>query len=242
MRGKNASPLTGALILGGFVVLALGVLLSVRGKLSAHPSHEAEPVHASWKSEAVESPHRPVQDPNPPPRIALAAYGDNPRPGAKVRNLEQYYSRRAYSGAPPIIPHAVANDGVIGDACLSCHQDGGFVPEYNAYTPITPHPEKENCRQCHVPQIVETLFVQTEWVMPELPRRGRQVIPGGPLQMPHSLHLRDNCKACHVGPQAVVEIRSSHPERENCQQCHVPQENLPPFRSQFDPRIAHAEK
>jgi len=240
MKGKNASPLTGVLILGSFVVLAASVLFGVRGKLTAAP-HEAETVRQSWATEAAAS-ERPVQDPNPPPRIALTAYGENPRPGAKVRNLEQYYSRRAYPGAPPGIPHPVANDGVIADACLSCHKEGGFVPEYNAYTPITGHPEYENCRQCHVPQTVETLFVQTEWTVPEPSKRGQQAIPGGPLQMPHSLHFRSNCKACHVGPQAVVEIRCSHPERENCQQCHVPQDHLPPFESQFDPRITHAEK
>ncbi len=240
MSAKNASPLTGALILGGFVALAASVLFGVRGRLAARP-HEPEAVveHGSWKTVQSE---RPVQDPNPPPRIALTAYGENPRPGAKVRTLEQYYSRRAYPGAPPIIPHPVANDGVIAYDCLSCHRDGGFVPEYNAYSPVTPHPDFENCRQCHVPQLVETMFVQTDWAVPEPPKRGRQSIAGGPLQLPHSLHLRSDCKSCHVGPQAVVEIRSSHPERENCQQCHVPQEECPRFHSTFDPRIAHAEK
>lgn len=240
MSAKNASLGTGVLILGGFVALAAGVLFMVRGRLVAEP-HEAEHTRHPWASEAAEADH-PVQDPNPPRPVALTAYGDNPRPGAKVRTLEEYYSRRAYPGAPPIIPHEVADDGVMAADCLSCHKDGGFVPEYNAYTPITGHPEYENCRQCHVPQTVETLFVQTEWQVPEPAKRGRQAIPGGPLQIPHSLHFRANCKVCHVGPQTVVEIRSSHPERENCQQCHVPQEDLPPFTSPFDPRVAHAEK
>ncbi len=240
MSTKYASPLTGVLIIGGFVVLAAGVLFTVRSKLAGKP-RTAEHAHPPWKSEKPEAAH-PVQDPNPPRPAALTAYGENPRPGVKVRTLKQYYSRRAYPGAPPVIPHEVPNDGVIADDCLSCHKDGGYVPEYNAYTPITGHPEYDNCRQCHVPQTVDTLFVQTEWQVPDPAKRGRQAIPGGPLQVPHSLHFRSNCKACHVGPQTVVEIRCSHPERENCQQCHVPQEHLPPFISPFDPRIAHAEK
>ena len=28
--------------------------------------------------------------------------------------------------------------------------------------------------------------------------------------------------ACHGGPAAVEEIRTTHPERGNCRQCHVP--------------------
>ena len=77
--------------------------------------------------------------------------------------------------------------------------------------------------------------------MPELPKRGRQAIPGGPLLIPHSLQMRENCLACHAGPQAVVEIKTSHPERQNCQQCHVPDRDIPPFQSKIDPRMELAD-
>lgn len=241
MSSKQASPLTGALILAGFIAIGMTVLFTVRGKLQAQ-SHEAHAEHhPSWATTHA-APH--VEEAVAQPRAALTVYESAPRPGAKVRTLREYYSRRAYAGAPPIIPHAVENDGVINDDCLSCHQDGGYVPEYNAYTPITPHPEMGNCRQCHVPQTVEGLFVATEWMQPDLPKRGRQSIPGGPLQIPHPLQFRENCLACHAGPQAVVEIRSSHPERENCQQCHVVDHDIPPFKSKIDTRmdLAHVEK
>ncbi|MCF6284629.1 MAG: nitrate reductase cytochrome c-type subunit [Candidatus Hydrogenedentes bacterium] len=237
MSAKPASPLTGALILLGFVALALAVLFGVRAKL--HSTVESHMEHgASWAEHSVE-PLAVETVAAPPPRTV-----SNPRPGAKVRTLREYYSRRAYAGAPPIIPHAVENDGVISDACLTCHKDGGYVPEYNAYTPVTPHPEMANCRQCHVVQVTEGLFAETEWVQPALPKRGRQTIPGGPLQIPHPLQFRENCLACHTGPQAVVEIRSSHPERENCLQCHVVDRAVPPFKSKIDPRmeLADAEK
>jgi nitrate reductase cytochrome c-type subunit len=236
MRTQNASPLTGALILIGFIGVGLVVLFSVRGKLQAQP-HESHH-EASWK--AVHSqPHAVVE--SSAPRAVLTAYESKPRPGAKVRTLQEFYSRRAYAGAPPVIPHPVVNDGVINDDCLSCHKDGGYVPEYNCYTPVTPHPEMGNCRQCHVAQTVEGLFVATEWVQPTLPKRGRQAIPGGPLLIPHSMQFRDNCLACHAGPQAVVEIRSSHPERENCLQCHVQDRDLPLFKSQIDTRMELAD-
>ncbi len=239
MSAKQASPLTGAIILAGFIAIGVTVLLTVRGKLQA----QDQEVHAghppSWATAHAAS--HAVVEIVVPPRTAQPAFESVPRPGAKVRTLREFYSRRAYAGAPPIIPHAVEDDGVINDDCLSCHQDGGYVPEYNAYTPVTPHPEMGNCRQCHVEQIVEGLFVATEWIQPALPKRGQQSIPGGPLQIPHPLQFRENCLACHAGPQAVVEIRSSHPERENCLQCHVVDQNVPPFKSLIDTRMELAD-
>lgn len=49
---------------------------------------------------------------------------------------------RLYAGAPPTIPHGV---GVLYARCVACH--AGDVPR----GPVTPHPERELCRQCHVP-------------------------------------------------------------------------------------------
>lgn len=226
----KASPLTAGLILGGFIALAAIVLLATRSKLSSghHDGHGHAP---AWKHAHVE----PVAEDAPPPRVALTSYDATPRPGAKTRTLEQFYSRRAYAGAPPVIPHDVRVDGTMNNDCLSCHQDGGFVPEHNAYSPVTPHPEMANCRQCHVEQVVDGAFRLTEWIQPDLPKRGQQAIPGGPLLIPHSLQMRENCLACHAGPHAVVEIKTSHPERTNCLQCHVEDRDLPPFRSLLNP-------
>ena len=237
MKMKKASPVTGAIILGGFVVVALAVLFAVRGKLQSQ-SHES-PHDSSWKT-AYSAPHAREEAAVQP--LVVMASQPNLRPGAKVRTLREFYSRRAYPGAPPVIAHTVQFDGVINDDCLSCHKDGGYVPELNAYTPVTPHPEMQNCRQCHVSQNTEGVFVDTEWAESMLPKRGRQAIAGGPLQIPHPLQFRENCLACHSGPHAVVEIRTSHPERENCQQCHVVDRDLPPYQSLIDHRMAHVEK
>ena len=233
----KASPLTGALILGGFITLAAVVLLATRSKLSSESHHGGHGHEPAWKRAHAEV-HEEVA---PPPRVALTSYESTPRPGAKTRTLEDFYNLRAYAGAPPVIPHEVRFDGAMNDDCLSCHKDGGFVPEHNAYTPVTPHPEMANCRQCHVEQVVEGEFAKTMWAQPDLPKRGRQAIPGGPLLIPHSLQMRENCLACHAGPHAVVEIKTSHPERENCLQCHVVDRDLPPFRSLLDAKVEVAD-
>ena len=48
-----------------------------------------------------------------------------------------------YEGAPPLIPHEVeARKGV----CLSCHGTG------EGGAPITPHPGRTFCIQCHIGQ------------------------------------------------------------------------------------------
>ena len=48
----------------------------------------------------------------------------------------------AFPGAPPLIPHPVQTRG----NCVACHAGMGSVHEIR-----TTHPERANCRQCHVP-------------------------------------------------------------------------------------------
>jgi cytochrome c-type protein NapB len=45
--------------------------------------------------------------------------------------------------------------------------------------------------------------------------------------------MRENCAACHAGPAAREEIRTSHPERTRCRQCHVEVT----ARSEFDSEL-----
>lgn len=144
-------------------------------------------------------------------------------PWTTSRTLAGFYARRAYPGGPPYIPHAVESDRSYGGAtCLTCHEDGGFAPKFNAYTPVTPHPDLHNCRQCHVPlKDAGELFRSTTFatVHPPVLTGGR--LPGGPPPIPHTLHMRENCLACHAGAGAVVDIRTTHPDRINCRQCHA---------------------
>ena len=137
------------------------------------------------------------------------------------RSLDTYYDNRAFYGAPPSIPHTVEERNMGENSCLKCHENGGFVDKFSAYTPITPHPEKVNCRQCHVPQNTKDLFVETNWSRTKGPSIGNRALITSPPVIPHQIQLRENCLSCHAGPSAPKEIRTSHPDRINCRQCHV---------------------
>jgi cytochrome c-type protein NapB len=49
---------------------------------------------------------------------------------------------RLYDGAPPTIPHKI----LMRENCLACHAGPGARAEI-----LTTHPERDRCRQCHVP-------------------------------------------------------------------------------------------
>lgn len=138
------------------------------------------------------------------------------------RNLSKFYGLRQYPGSPPRIPHEVdlTFSGKETD-CLSCHEKGGYSPEFGSFAPVTPHPENTLCYQCHTQVTTEKLFVESEWESISPPRLGQSSLPGSPPSVPHSLQLRENCIACHTGPGAVVEIRVSHASRGDCRQCHA---------------------
>lgn len=160
------------------------------------------------------------------------------------RTLKDYYNNRAYHGAPPSIPHPVAQERSLGgNTCLQCHQHGGFVEKFQAYAPITPHPEMVNCRQCHVTKNSNKTFKEFAFAKMQPPKVGtgaNNAMPGSPPMIPHQLQMRENCIACHAGPSAPKEIRVSHPERVNCRQCHLPVNSVrsnvdaSTFKRQFD--------
>jgi cytochrome c-type protein NapB len=150
------------------------------------------------------------------------AYLNMPDDPQYQRTLTTYYRNRAYYGAPPTIPHTVLDEKSFGGkACLQCHQNGGFVARFNAFAPVTPHPERINCKQCHVPSRVETLFMESNFTKLEPSTIGNHVLQGSPPIIPHALQNRENCLACHAGPASPKEIRVTHPERLNCRQCHA---------------------
>ncbi len=138
------------------------------------------------------------------------------------RNLADFYRLRQYPGSPPRIPHEVdlSFSGNETD-CLSCHEKGGFSPEFSKFAPVTPHPENTLCYQCHAQVTTEELFVKTKWESIQPPRLGQSFLSSSPPPVPHSLQLRENCIACHTGPAAVAEIRITHAARGDCRQCHA---------------------
>ncbi len=132
-------------------------------------------------------------------------------------------TRRAYNGAPPVIPH-----DSFGMACVSCHTGTGTAIPNVGFAPPSPHDETpgmsaaSNCKQCHVFRQTEELFVENRFVgMPQDLRRGSRLFNGAPPVIPHGILMRENCAACHSGPAARAELLCSHPERTNCRQCHV---------------------
>ncbi len=149
--------------------------------------------------------------------------------GSSERTLDEYYSRRLYSGSPPPVPHE--SPEVYGKAldCLSCHAKGGWSEQFKRHAPVTPHPEQLSCRQCHVRKQTQNLFTAANWKSLPPPRLGGAFLPGGPPPIPHSLQMRGNCFTCHVGPGAVTNLRVEHASRGNCRQCHVPLTVSEPF-------------
>lgn len=198
-------------IAGGIVLLAVGVfvvgeqLRTPRAKAALAPREQLAAVRAGTFADRA---------PGLADDMQTAA-------GVTVRSLQTYYGLRAYAGAPPVIPHTVAAEIARSQRCGICHERGGFVAKFNAYAPVSPHPEYRNCLQCHVESKTQGLFVATDWRSVQPPMIGRPALPGSPPPIPHTLQLRDNCLACHAGPAAVAAVRTSHPERVNCRQCHA---------------------
>lgn len=182
----------------------------------------------------LEDAYIPIINDNPTPSIPSETgvfqrsefaldYANMPIDEKHQRSLATYYDNRAYHGAPPSIPHEVKGErNMGGNSCLQCHQNGGFVTKFNAYAPVTPHPEMINCRQCHVAENTKSLFKATTFHKVPPPKVGiNNALEGSPPVIPHQIQMRENCLSCHAGPSAPKEIRVSHPDRINCRQCHV---------------------
>jgi nitrate reductase (cytochrome), electron transfer subunit len=167
------------------------------------------------------------------------------RTAAHPRTLATFRALRAYPGAPPRVPHGLTADEFRGTGCNTCHERGGFSARFAAYVPVTPHPELADClqchasdaaivgtplpgagadavcRQCHVTPGAAAAAPVLDWRPAAWPVVRGAAADGSPPPIPHELQLRGNCLACHMGPGAVSEVRTAHPERANCRQCHV---------------------
>jgi pimeloyl-ACP methyl ester carboxylesterase len=154
---------------------------------------------------------------------------ENPEQG-KEASLALRAQRRAYAGAPPVVPHPVKQRGDL--ACLACHGDGLTIK--GKLAPPMSHEKMVNCTQCHVssgapvPGVAEQDYdLSTENAFDGLPepRNGEQAWAGAPPTMPHSSQMREDCNSCH-GPNGREGLRTSHPWRQNCVQCHTPSGEL----------------
>ena len=62
---------------------------------------------------------------------------------------QPHLAARPFPGAPPVIPHPV----FMHESCLACHDGAAARPEIR-----TSHPERTNCRQCHMSRATTTEF------------------------------------------------------------------------------------
>ena len=146
-------------------------------------------------------------------------------PEDKVRALAQRAARRAYNGAPPVVPHSI--DQLSSDACMVCHEVGLRVE--NRIAAVMPHPYLTNCTQCHVeqqmPDLEPFVLANNTFNGKPAPFEGPRAWPGAPPVIPHTMHMRNNCNACH-GVNSLHGMRTTHPWRTSCTQCHAPSSTL----------------
>lgn len=205
-----------------------------------------QPNHA-WRSELSTLP--------PPPPFTA----ESPRPGAvELAALsERRTARRAYAGAPPVVPHPI--DQRESASCLACHGRPTRIGAVDV--PQMSHALHSQCIQCHAPAAgpgrgfhrVEppALLVgrrsgesggapvsnSFSGVAP-VPR-GTRAYAGAPPTMPHGVAMRQNCVTCH-GPGGSSIVKTTHPQRQNCLQCHATdarRETLPQIEAGGPPAV-----
>ena len=187
------------------------------------------PVEASWGGEA----HRSLSRTRPAEGLV------SPR-NVKARQtaLKARERLRAFSGAPPTIPHAVS---VSSDqACRACHEQGLQTAEAGRPAPPYSHVLLVNCTQCHVTSQSELPGTTVAGGVTgsvadsdrSAARRASNTFSGltanqdpyrwanAPPVMPHGRFMRGRCLACH-GPLGAPGLQTTHPERVACVQCHL---------------------
>jgi cytochrome c-type protein NapB len=145
--------------------------------------------------------------------------------------LQVRASRRAYDGAPPVVPHPIAQDSAA--SCLACHADGLQVKDKVASK--VSHAHFTSCTQCHVPSLGARIpTTEIAWQQPiaenqfeglHAPLKGSRAWPQAPPTVPHPTLMRSDCLSCH-GPNGQFGLRTPHPNRQSCTQCHVPAADL----------------
>jgi nitrate reductase (cytochrome), electron transfer subunit len=240
-RGPNAA----GLVLIGTAVVLMGALVVLFGAQLMRPAEEAPGPHPQ-----LGAPGNPIDSEASVFALQLEDLVSEPtalRRNVHTRTLAAYRALRAYPGAPPSVPHGLTSEEFMTNRCNTCHLRGGYVSRFASYAPVTPHPELAGCLQCHAAddavvgislpdgspdalcaqchagaERLPPAFAGLDWRPASWPEIGASDLPGGPPVVPHDFQLRGNCLACHAGPGATEEIRTTHPERANCRQCHLP--------------------
>ena len=145
--------------------------------------------------------------------------------------LRDRAARRAFDGAPPVVPHPIAQDSAA--ACLACHGPGLVIKDKVASK--MSHAIYTSCTQCHVPaggprmlapeSDLLTPIAENQFTGMTTPSKGNRAWPAAPPTVPHPTLMRSDCMSCH-GPQGLFGLRTPHPDRQACVQCHVPDAEL----------------
>jgi nitrate reductase (cytochrome), electron transfer subunit len=145
----------------------------------------------------------------------------------RAQAIGERAARRAFDGAPPVVPHPIVQDSAA--SCLACHGPGLVIKDKVASK--MSHAEYASCTQCHVPAGgPEIPNVQSELLAAlaendfnglAASQKGTRAWAQAPPTVPHSTLMRTDCMSCH-GPQGLFGLRTPHPDRQSCLQCHVP--------------------
>lgn len=175
-----------------------------------------------------ESPNRKRQADNVAQLAAATAGPQAHDPSAWHANVKSRAERRAYDGAPPLIPHPVDQRALPN--CSTCHEQHLRIGE--RVSPAPSHATMLSCTQCHV---VATSPVPLMAALPAEPSEantfaglasaglGKRAWPGAPPEIPHATHMRERCGSCHA---TFSGLHSSHTDRQSCTQCHAPSAQL----------------
>jgi nitrate reductase (cytochrome), electron transfer subunit len=144
-------------------------------------------------------------------------------PEEREAMLRARAERRAYDGAPPVVPHPVDERAIPN--CLTCHEKGAVVGGLTARA--LSHPAFGSCLQCHTTApaahgspTVASVAPESAFEPEPFGGHGTRAWPEAPPAMPHSNWMRQNCSSCH-GVAGHPGLRTPHADRQNCQQCHA---------------------
>ena len=137
------------------------------------------------------------------------------------RAVAKRSERRAFAGAPPVVPHPIHQQDV--NNCLECHGSGRKIDTINA--PMMSHPAYANCTQCHAESFGDRNTNDKAWaksLFTGFPGygSGSRAGPAAPPTVPHPTWMRQNCMSCH-GVHGSHGLKAAHPWRQNCVQCHA---------------------
>ncbi|MBS0261226.1 MAG: hypothetical protein JSS02_04660 [Planctomycetes bacterium] len=159
--------------------------------------------------------------------LMLPGCGDSgSEPAYAVIAPKSRTARRAYYGAPPVIPHARQSG-----RCITCHDVTPREIPTLGLAPANPHQATagmstdSRCVQCHLFRTTSEQFQETTFVglgAPPVEIPSQATSPHTAARMPHPLFMHEACTTCHAANDADPRLRCLHTERARCVQCHKP--------------------